>query len=182
MTDLTVARERIAFLRSLRAVRAFRPDPLPGEVVDAILEVARWTGSSRNLQPWEFIVVRDRERLRALAQLNGYVKHLAGAQLGIVIVLAGVDEEDETYDDGRLSERIMLAAHAYGVGSCIGWFAGDGRAAAKQLLGMPAQRVVRTAISLGYPDETARQARGRRPQARKPLDDLVHHDSYRQRS
>jgi len=86
--------------------------------------------------------------------------------------------EQETFDEGRLSERIMLAAAAYGVGSSIGWFRRSGEAAAKEILGIPAERLVRTAISLGYPDEEARRSRPKHAQARKPLSDLVHEERY----
>ena len=180
MTAADTARDRIAFLRRLRAVRDFRPDPVPPHVVDDLLEVARWSGSARNAQPWEFVVVRDPETLGALAAAEGYAKHLAGAPLGIVLVMAGDPGRvaQETYDEGRLSERIMLAAAAHGVGSCIGWFAGGGMDRAKAILGIPSERLVRTALSLGYPDEEARRARPKREQPRKPLAELVHEERY----
>src|SRR5215208_8066948 len=89
LTDSATAEDRIAFLRSLRAVRSFRPDPVPREVVDDILEVARWSGSAANQQPWEILVVRDRDTLRSLARVEGYAGHLAGAPLGIVLIMAG---------------------------------------------------------------------------------------------
>ena len=178
MTDTRTVQDRISFLRALRAVRQFRSDPVPQHVVDDILEVARWSGSASNRQPWELVVIRDRDTLRALAEVKGYASHLAGAPLGIVLVMAGERLEQETYDEGRLSERIMLAALAHGVGSSIGWIVGDGRAAAKKLLGIPPERVVRTAISLGYPDEEARRARTRMGQARKPLTEIVHEERY----
>ncbi len=178
MTGTQIAKDRIAFLRSLRAVRRFRPDPVPQDVVDDLLEVARWSGSASNRQPWELVVIRDRNTLRALAEVRGYADHLAGAPLGIVLVMAGERPEQETYDEGRLSERIMLAALAHGVGSSIGWIVGDGRAAAKEILGVPPERVVRTAISLGYPDEEARRHRTRAAQARKPLAEIVREERY----
>lgn len=172
--------EVIALLRGLRAVRQFRSDAIPQEVVDAILEVARWSGSASNRQHWEFVVIREKETLQALAKCEGYAHHLAGAALGIVVVMAGnpalVDQE--TYDEGRLSERMMLAAEAYGVGSSIGWFRGQGRTDAKALLGIPQERLVRTVISLGYPDEEARRARPKVTDARKPLSELVHLERY----
>ena len=90
----------------------------------------------------------------------------------------GDRSEHEAYDEGRLAERIMLAAHAHGVGSSIGWFVGPGRDAAKELLGVPQLKAVRTAISLGYPDEQARGPRSGRGQARKPLDEIVHEERY----
>src|SRR5260370_6072537 len=69
---------------------------------------------------------------------------------------------------GRIAERIMLAAHAYGIGSSIGMLSRESRAAAQKILGVPEGRTVRTTISLGYPAEGA--LRGGR---RKPLTELV---------
>jgi nitroreductase len=179
MAESRIAEDRIAFLRSLRAVRSFRPDPVPQEVVDDILEVARWSGSASNRQPWELVVIRDRGTLRALAHVEGYANHLRDAPLGIVLVMAGERPTQETYDEGRLAERIMLAALAHGVGSSVGWIVGDGRDAAREILGAPEGRMVRTAISLGYPDEGPRR---RRPApARKPLSEIVHEERWRPR-
>src|SRR5712692_7005067 len=168
----------IAFLRSLRAIRQFRPGPVPQEVVDAILEVSRWSGSAGNNQAWELIVIRKRETLQAIAKFEGYAGHMAGAALGMVLVMAGDHVDQETYDEGRLSERIMLAAQAYGIGSSIGWLKGRGRTDAKALLGIPQERLVRTTISLGYPNEEALRARPKRTDARKPLSEIVHYERY----
>ncbi|MGI8911504.1 MAG: nitroreductase family protein [Rubrobacteraceae bacterium] len=178
MTEAHNAEYEISFLRGLRAVRNFRPDPVPQEVVDDVLEVARWSGSASNRQPWEIVVLRDPKTLDALAAIEGYAGHLAGAPLGIVLVMAGGRQEQETYDEGRLSERIMLAAWAHGVGSSIGWIVGSGRDAARDLLGIPPGRVVRTAISLGYPEDTARRPRTGAGQARKPLSEIVHEERH----
>ena len=182
MTDTERAQDRIALLRGLRAVRQFRPDPVPDDVLRDVLEVARWTGSARNVQPWELVVVRDRAALDELAAAEGYARHLAGAPLGIVLAMDGDPSQvaQETYDEGRLAERIMLAADVYGVGGSIGWLVGGGQMAAKQLLGIPEGRLVRTVISLGYPDEEARRARPKPPQARKPLAEIIHLGKYGQ--
>jgi nitroreductase len=176
MTEARTVEDRVTFLRSLRAVRSFRPDPVPQEVVDDILEVARWSGSASNRQPWELVVIRDKDTLGALARVEGYAHHLADAPLGIVLVMAGARAEQETYDEGRLAERVMLAALAHGVGSSVGWIVGSGRDAAREILGVPEGRMVRTAISLGYPDEGARRRRA--GQARKPLSEIVHEERY----
>lgn len=172
--------ELIKLLRGLRAVRQFRQGTIPQEVVDALLHVARWSGSASNRQHWELVVVQKRETLQTLALCAGHAQHLAGAALGIILVMAGEPDlvEQETYDEGRLSERIMLAAEAYGVGSCIGWFRGQGSTDAKKLLGIPQERLVRTAISLGYPDEEARRARPKNANPRKPLPEIVHFEHY----
>lgn len=170
----------IAFLRGLRAIRQFRPDPIPDEAINGILEVVRWSGSASNRQPWNLIIVRNRETLQKLASFEGFAHHLAGASAGIVLVMAGDPAlaEQEIYDEGRLSERIMLAGLAYGVGSSIGWLKGQGSENAKTLLGIPAQRRVRTVISLGYPDEETIRSRPKRKDARKPLSEIVRHERY----
>ncbi|MGH2559765.1 MAG: nitroreductase family protein [Thermomicrobiales bacterium] len=180
MSTEQTTHDRIAFLRGLRSVRAFRPDPVPQQVIADILDVARWSGSAKNLQPWDFVVVHDRATLETLGALEGYVTHLAGATFVIVIVLANEGErtEQETFDDGKVSERMMLAAAAHGVGSCIGWFHGTGRDEAKRILGVPSDHVLRTAISFGYPDEAALRARPKPPEARKSLSKLVHLERY----
>jgi len=170
----------IELLRRLRAVCQFRQQAIPQEVIDALLNVARWSGSASNRQHWELVVVQKRETLQALAQCEGYAKHLAGAALSIVLVMAGEPDlvDQETFDEGRLSERIMLAAEAYGVGSCIGWLRGQGSTDARALLGIPQKRLVRTTISLGYPDEEARRARPQLAHARKPLSEMIHFERY----
>ena len=161
------------FLRSLRAVREFERKPVPDDVVQDILEVARWSGSASNRQFGEIIVVHKRETLAALAGLAGYAGHLRGAALALVLVMPGEWPEGESFDEGRLAERIMLAAWVHAVGSSIGWFSPEAREDAKRILGVPRKHVVRTAISLGYP------ARAPRRGVRKPINELVHEERYR---
>jgi nitroreductase len=173
--------DKIAFLRGLRQVRQLLPSPIAREALEDILAVARWTGSARNLQPWDFVVVEERDMLRKLATIEGsHAQHLATAGLGILLVMSGaVDHPDfDTYDEGRLSERIMLAAAAHGLGSAIGWFNGPSSAEAKLLLGIPASRLLRSAISIGAVDEPGRAQRSRPTQARKPLEAIVHREHW----
>lgn len=175
MAQTGTAAQLTEFLNSLRAIRQFQPTPVPEDVVNDILEVARWSGSASNRQPGEIVVVRERATLKALAALDGYAHHLAGAALAMVIVMPGKWEEGETFDEGRLSERIMLAALANGLGASIGWFGDRGSTEARRLLHVPADLRLRTAISLGYP--AAARRRGRR----KPLDRLIHQERYQGR-
>src|SRR5437899_706494 len=184
MTSVTAesASERIAFMRGLRAVRQLRPDPLPEPVLHDILEVARWSGSAGNRQPWEFVVVRDRDVLGRLATIEGAnAQHLANAAVGLAIVIRPEAPELDAYDEGRLAERILLAAAAHGVGAAIGHFTGPGdtwaaSAEAKRLLGIPDELKLRETISLGYPAEHLQPTPN--PPGRKPLEQLVHWDRY----
>jgi nitroreductase len=172
--------EVIEFLRTLRTVRRFTDQPVPQAVLDDLLTVARWSGSANNRQPWVFVVVRDRETLRRLSELEGYVGHLAGAALAIVVVMDGNPNQvsQETFDEGVLSQRLQLAAAAHGLGSAIGWFHGEGRQTAKEILGIPRERLVRTVLSFGYEDVGAEGARFHPPQARKPLAELVYDERF----
>lgn len=177
---MTDPADKIEFLRSLRTVRRFTDQPVPQAALDDLLTVARWSGSAKNRQPWTFVVVQDREMLRQLAEAEGTARHLAGAALAIVLVMDGDPDQvqQETFDEGVLSQRLQLAAYAHGLGSAIGWFKGEGRDQVKELLGIPRDRLVRTAMSFGYEDVGAEGARSHRDQPRKPLEEIVRYERY----
>lgn len=166
-------------IRSLRAVRRFSERSIPEEVLRDVLDAARWTGSAKNTQPWELLVVEDRDMLGTLATLGQYAGHLAGARLGIVLVMAG---PGGAFDAGRLSQNIMLAAWSHGVGSCIAsLYPEENERRARELLGVPDDRRVHTVISLGYPanaealrlSSAPANVRATVPLGRKPLSAFV---------
>lgn len=157
----------VELIRSLSAVRQFSKRPLPEEAVKDIFEVIRWSGNASNRQQFQVLWVEERKVLLGLAALEGYAKHLAGAVAGAVIVTWMERDELNAFDEGRIAERIMLAAQAHGISSCIGWLRGDGNAA-RTLLDLPADRTVRTTISLGFAAPGAKRGR-----LRKPMEELV---------
>src|SRR5262245_30929468 len=73
-------------IRRIRVVRKYRPDPLPDEVVDQIVNAGRRAGSSKNTQRWDFVVVRDQATLGKLAKVGHYAGLLAGANLAVALV------------------------------------------------------------------------------------------------
>jgi nitroreductase len=166
------------FLRSLRSVRRFSTRSVSGEVLLDILDVARWTGSSKNTQPWHLVAVRDVDTLKGLAQCGPFAGHLAGANAAIVLVM---EDGNRRFDEGRLAQNVMLAAWAHGVGSCIAsLYPEANNKRARDLLRIPAPRWIHTAISLGYPaDERALRLSADRaglttvPIGRQELADLV---------
>lgn len=166
-------------INKVRQIRQYRDDPVPAEAVVASLEVARWTGSSRNTQPWHFIVVDDRDQLRRLSQLRQPIAWIAQAPLGIAIVLDGESEISEAYDEGRVTERLLIAAKLLGLGGGVAWY-GDAQqqTEAKQILGVPPERTARSIVMIGYP----RSVRDPRPSpvrgGRKPLAELVSYNRY----
>lgn len=166
-------------IRKVRQIRQYRPEPVPEDIVQQLLEIARWTGSSRNTQPWHFIVVDDREILRQLSQLRPPINWLAGAPLGIAIVLNGQSEISEAYDEGRVTERLLIAAKLLGLGGGVAWYGDEAQEAeAKRILSIPPERTARSIVAIGYP----LSARDPRPtpvsRGRKPLSELVSANRY----
>jgi nitroreductase len=164
------------FLRSLRAVRQFADRDIPEDVLLDILDAGRWTGSSKNTQPWDLIVVQRRETLQKLATYGAFAGHLKGARVGLALVMHG-DDPWSCMDEGRLMQNVMLAAWAHGVGSCIGSiYPEDNEQRARELLGIPKNLFLRTMLSLGYPASPAALRLPKDspvPRGRRPLLDLV---------
>lgn len=167
----------IEVLRGLRQARRFTAEDVPQEAIDDILEVARWTGSGNNRQPWDLVLVRDHDTLKRIAEQEASNAHIAGANFVIIVVNTPDNGIINAYDEGRLTERMMLAAEAHGVASGIWWFK-DGGAAAKSILGIPEDRTVRTALSFGYEDKQASPAASRSTKGRRPISDLVHTEKF----
>jgi nitroreductase len=183
---VAVPNEKLRFLRSMRVVRRYSDRPIADDVLREILEVGRWTGSSKNTQPWEIVVVRDRDMLERLAKLGQFAGHLAGAQVDLVPVM---DSVNNAFDCGRLAERLMLAARAQGIGSCIGsLWPDENMRTAKELLGIPSDRWLRPTVALGYPADaqatrvssTPHMARVI-PTGRKPMREFVSWERYGKR-
>ena len=182
MTHATQPDAFIASLKSLRQSRRFLDKPVPQEIVDNLLEVARWTGSSKNTQPWEFIVIDDRATNVALSKAGAFTAFLANAAFSIAIVLDNVSPRSEAYDEGRVSERLMLAADHLGLGSGTAWFSGDApQATVRDILGIPQEKVVWSAVGFGYVDTTQVQG-APATVGRKPLTDIVSYGRYGDRA
>lgn len=178
MSDAEAGRDVLRTLRRVRSVRDFRPEPIRDEDLTEILEVARWTGSGMNRQPWTFVVVRARDTLRAIAEATPNAGHIAGAAAGIVIVMDGGMPEIETFDEARVAERILVAATSLGLASAIGWVMPGAAPRVRDLLGIPAGRTVRTLVSLGYPTEAGARPKAAPGQARRPLEEMVRHERF----
>jgi nitroreductase len=172
-SDQVMADVVLTALRRTRQIRQFTDEPVSEDDLQAILEVARWSGSSMNRQPWTFIVVRDGGDLRRLAELAPNAKHVGGAAVAIAIAMGGDNAEWDAYDEGRAAERILIAANALGLGAGIGWAVTSARPEIGKFLGLEPPAFVRTMISLGHPTEAARQPKSAPGAARRPLGDLV---------
>lgn len=163
-----------------REVRRYQQKQVPSEVLTQIVEAGRASGSSKNTQPWRFVLVTDRARLQALAPFVSRPGNLEGCAAAIVVALLNPRLQ---FDAGRTAQNMMLAAWVLGVGSCPNTPMQEARI--KELLGLPAEAAVPTIISLGYP--AAGEPRPRRAAdaagvlariKRLPLAELLHRGSF----
>lgn len=139
-------------MKALRSTRRFLPRPVEADRLEQLIEVARWTGSARNRQPWRFIALADPGRQRRLGELGAYAQHLATAPLVLVLLSEDNGRLDTEFDVGRVSQTIALAAHELGLGSCLATLHPADRVdAAARLLGAPPGWLPRHAMSVGYP-------------------------------
>ena len=165
-------------LRSRRNVRRYDDRPIPAEHLDRILEAARRTPSAGNRQHWDFVVVTDRERLQQLATVWQGARHVASSAATIALVAPNSTEQRDReilqYDLGQATYGIMLVAADLGIGT--GHSAVSDQDAAREILGVPADRTVEWLVALGYPQD--------RPLSpidkidRRPFEDVVHREQW----
>jgi nitroreductase len=154
-----------------RDQRAFLPTSLPEESLRRILQAARMTGSSKNVEPNRLVVVRDRERLAALAACGAFARFLA--QAAVVIVIAQTQRHE--FDAGRCAQNMMVAAWSDGIGSCPAHLP---EAAVAKLLGIPEDHHVNRVIGFGYVDPARAVAPKSVSRKRTPLEELVHWETW----
>ena len=175
------AADRLRPLRRTRQIREFTDEQVSREDLDALANVARWTGSSRNTQPWRFIVVTDVDAIRRIAEIGlPQTRALKSATAALAIVLP-VDETHEigiAYDDGRAAERILIAAGMLDLGAGIAWVRSDVREPIGEVLGLPAERYVRTIVALGHPSEAALAPKAAPGDARLPRDESIFEERW----
>jgi nitroreductase len=173
--------EAIEEIRTVRQARLFTETPVTEEQLQTILEVARWTGSARNTQPWHFIVIRDRDALQRLSSYRPNIAWLANVPVAIAIVLDGRDAVMEAYDEGRVTERMLIAAKLMGLGGGVAWFGEEGgEADAKQLLGVPEGLVLRAAVAIGEPQTTKDHRPMKNTPGRKLMTEIVSRERFGQ--
>lgn len=166
-----MSRDTYDMILGLRAIRSYTDQPLSDDDLHAILEAARWTGSSKNSQNWSFVAVTDRDRLEELAKCGDFTDPVRASAATVVIVQ---EPQGYEFDSGRAAQNMMLAAQAIGVASCPITLHRDEDA--RRLLGVPDDRRTRYAVSFGYPSPSAAP---RRFGGRKPADEVIHRETYR---
>jgi len=165
-----------------REVREYTDRSVPEDVLVKILQAGRATGSSKNTQPWRFVVLKERQHRHDLADAMMAPRNLDRCVVAIAVVLLN---ERLRFDAGRVAQNMMVAAWALGVGSCPNSVRPDQHDRVRVDLGAPAEAAIATIITLGYPAPgqprprpTADPAKIVAKLNRLPLEDIVHRERF----
>ena len=173
--------EVIRPLLKVRQAREFTSRKVSKAELQAITEVARWSGSSRNEQPCRFIAIRSRDLIRQIADIGlPQTRGLPTATAAVAIIVPEEPERElsRAFDDGRAAERMLIAAHMLGLGGGVSRVRADVRAGINKALKLPANRSVRTIVGIGHPTEDALQPKARPGQARLPREEVVYDECW----
>ena len=167
-------------IQERRSVFRFKPDDFSQDKIDAILEAARWAPSYVNSQPWNIVVVKDKETRRKLREISVTILNL-GIQESPVIFVVAVDPAKDPHhyveDGAAATENMALAAHSMGLGSywVVVYDASGSRAPSeekiKSLLNIPKEHRVISMLPVGTPSMPFYKGR-------KPTADFVHHERF----
>ncbi len=159
----------MANILSRKSVRSYTADTIPAAVMENLLRAAMAAPSGRNIQPWSFVVLSDTSRYDEIFGDNHNMAMFK--QSAAIVVLCAdttvvrpprdnpdapaVQQPNGIWRDdmGAVTENLLLAAEAYGLGAC--WTACypyiDRMAPVKQALGLPATVVPYSVVPIGYP-------------------------------
>jgi len=161
-------------IRSRRSIRKFKDVEVEDEKVDIILDAGRWAPSGMNNQPWQFIVVRNRETIDKIAQCTAYGNIVKSANLLIAIFLNKDEMYDRTKDVmaiGAAIQNMLLAVHSLDLGAVwLGEILKE-KEKVNQILNAPASLELMAVLAIGYPAEKATSTR-------KALSEIVHRERY----
>jgi nitroreductase len=166
--------ETVRPLLRIRQIRQFTDEAPTNDELATLADVARWSGSSTNTQPWRFIVVRDRDVLLQLHEAGlPQTRSLATALAAIAIVLPDGDAISHAFDEGRAAERMLIGASNLGLGAGIAWIMPGIRPLVGKLFALPDGWFVRTLVVVGHPTKEARAPKSAPGKARLPREDVV---------
>ena len=155
-------------IRTRRSVRKYTGDPIPREDLETIIDAGRLAASGNNRQPWDFIVITEREMIDQLKVASAWMEE-AGA---IVAVVMDPDSRWWLEDGAAAVENMLIANTALGYGSC--WC--EGRTLPheeefKQLLRVPGEKRLLTLVTIGVPAEWPTREK-------KSLEEVIHWERY----
>ena len=158
-------------------VRTFKADPVPEEVVNRLLQAAQSAPSSRNLQPWHFVVIRNRDTMAQIGKIATSGPFAADAPLGIAIVMHNADRPE--LDAGRVLQQMELLTWSEGLGTCfIGLRDAEQNRKVKGLLNIPEEMELITVLPFGYRADGTQSTGKKR---RKSLSEIAHSERFGER-
>ncbi len=163
--------ETMKAIEQRRSTRAYNGEPLPQTMLRRLVDAGRLAPTGRNEQPWEFVVVTERDMLRQIADLIDYGKFIADAGACIIVLC-----RETTYyleDGAAATENILIAATANDVQSC--WVAGDKKEYCPKvaaILNVPEDMKIVSLIAVGYNPEPAVTT------PKRPLDEVLHWEKF----
>jgi nitroreductase len=168
-------------LLRVRQIREFTDQPVPRDILDALADAARWSGSATNSQPWRFVIITSKETLRAIGAAGlpstGSLR-TATAAIAIVLPRAKGMGTTNAFDEGRAAERVLVCASLLKIGAGIAWINDEARPRVAELLRLPEDRFVRTVVAVGYPTPNARRPKAAKGEARLPREETVFHEAW----
>jgi len=144
--------DTINILKLRRSVRVFQNKEIPKKALEGIIDVARFSPTARNVQPWEFVVVTDRETLREISELAENGRFIASAKACVAVFCS--DTKYYLEDGCAATVNILNASAALNIGSC--WVAGDKKPYCDdvaKILKVPSGMKLVSLIALGYPED-----------------------------
>jgi nitroreductase len=146
---------RLQIIFSRRSIRAYTGQPVSDADIRSLLEAGMAAPSASNRKPWHFVVVTDRDTLRALAGAHPYGKMTAGAALAIAVCGDPTISNWWVQDCAAATENILVAVAGLGLGGV--WLGCHGapqrEQAVRDVLGIPQRLGVLSLLSIGYPAE-----------------------------
>ncbi|HJU11598.1 MAG TPA: nitroreductase family protein [Candidatus Binataceae bacterium] len=164
--------DAIEAITTRKAIRAFAPDAVEPEKLRLIINAGRHAMSARNLQPWQFVVIQDRDRIRTIGELCATGKFVSDAPAVVVVAKDTSNTRWADIDCAQAVQNMATAAWSLGLGTCwVGNF--DGQKIA-EMLGIPAPWAIFTILAFGYP------SLANPPQSRqlKPSREIVHYGRW----
>ena len=148
-------------IKSRRSVREFTDEAVSDAEIEQILEAARWAPSGLNNQAWRFVIVRDEETKKALAELTHYGKTILNSAVEIVVFLdrnSMYDYTKDTQSIGACIQNMLLVIHSIGLGAV--WLGEilKNREKVNELLGAPESYELMAVIAAGKPIEKERSS------------------------
>lgn len=156
--------DTLTAIMTRRSIRKYSPEPVPDDLVKKLLAAAMNAPSAGNQQPWQFVVVKERKVLDAIAEIHPHGKMLKQAPLAIVVCGDLSLEKHTGYwvqDCAAATQNMLLAAHASGLGAVwLGVYPRDDRVKGiAAFLKVPVPVEVFCVVSMGWPAEEKEQVK-----------------------